>query len=114
MPFSASFLDAEPSRDTIDAAIGATVIEFGAPWCGYCMAAQPLIESALGQYPDVQHFKIEDGKGRPLGRSFRVKLWPTLIFLKDGVEQERLVRPTQQDAIQQALAKIASAIARSS
>lgn len=107
MAFSTNFLNIEPSRDKIDATTEATVIEFGAPWCGHCIAAQPLIESALNDYPNVQHLKVEDGKGRPLGRSFRVKLWPTLIFLKDGVEQERLVRPTQRDAIQQALARIA-------
>ena len=107
MAFSAKFLDVEPAREKIDATVEATLIEFGAPWCGHCIAAQPLIESAFTQYPHVQHLKVEDGKGKPLGRSFRVKLWPTLIFIKDGVEQERLVRPTQQDAIQQALAKIA-------
>ena len=50
--------------------------------------------------------KVEDGRGKPLGRSFKVKLWPTLIFLKDGVEVERLVRPTASTPIAEALAKI--------
>jgi thioredoxin 1 len=107
MPFSSEFLHTEPTREEVDVAALPTVIEFGAPWCGHCMAAQPLIEAAFRRHPDVRHLKIEDGKGRALGRSFRVKLWPTLIFLKDGTEQERLVRPTQQDAIEQALARIA-------
>lgn len=107
MAFSADYLGTEPTRDEMDSTTRATVIEFGAPWCGYCMAAQPLIEGALGSYPNVEHLKVEDGKGRALGRSYRVKLWPTLIFLKGGVEQERLVRPTQQAAIQEALAKVA-------
>ena len=31
-----------------------------------------------------------DASGRPLGRSFKVKLWPTLVFLRDGREIERL------------------------
>ncbi|MCA1715096.1 MAG: thioredoxin family protein, partial [Gammaproteobacteria bacterium] len=44
--------------------------------------------------------------GRPLGRSFRVKLWPTLVFLRDGVELARVVRPASVDAITQALARI--------
>jgi hypothetical protein len=35
------------------------------------------------------------GDRRPLGRSFKVKLWPTLIFLRDGVEIARVVRPTE-------------------
>jgi thioredoxin 1 len=40
-----------------------------------------------------QHLKIEDGPGRALGRHYRVKLWPTLVVLRDGQEVGRLVRP---------------------
>jgi len=98
--------DREPSRSEIDAGSGALVVEFGAPWCTHCQAAQPLIGLALAHHPSVRHIKVEDGKGRPLGRSFRVKLWPTLIFLRDGKEADRLVRPGDADAIEQALAQI--------
>jgi thioredoxin 1 len=97
----------EPLRTEIDALRGPTVIEFGAPWCGYCRAAQPLIASAFSHYPSIRHIKIEDGKGRPLGRSFRVTLWPTLIFMNDGREVARLVRPSDSAAIDEALRKIA-------
>jgi len=83
----------EPTRETIDAMKGMAVLEFGAGWCPICQAAQPLIAQALGPRPDITHIKIEDGKGRRLGRTYRVKLWPTLIFLRDGVEVSRLVRP---------------------
>jgi thioredoxin 1 len=69
--------------------MGPAVIEFGSNTCGYCMAAQPLIAEAFAGYGNVRHIKIQDGKGRPLGRSFRVKLWPTLVFLKDGKEVKR-------------------------
>jgi hypothetical protein len=51
----------------------------------------------------INHLKIEDGPGRPLGRSFRVKLWPTLILLENGQELGRVVRPQQAQAIDQAL-----------
>ena len=40
---------------------------------------------------------------RPLGRSYRVKLWPTLVLLKDGQELARLVRPMQANDIRLAL-----------
>lgn len=93
MSMTRSFAATEPTRDEIDALSGATLLEFGAPWCGYCMRAQPLIEEAFGGYPAIDHVKVEDGSGRPLGRSFRVKLWPTLVFLRDGKEVARLVRP---------------------
>ena len=106
MPMTQHFEPIEPTRAEMDATRGALVLEFGAPWCGYCQAAQPLIERAFAQHQGASHLKIEDGKGRPLGRSYRVKLWPTLVFLRDGQEVERLVRPGDADAIEQALARI--------
>ncbi|MEN3291084.1 MAG: thioredoxin 1 [Burkholderiales bacterium] len=96
----------EPARAEVDKLEGPTVIEFGAPWCGFCQGAQPLLASAFADHQDVRHIKIEDGKGQPLGRSFRVKLWPTLVFLNDGKEVARLVRPGNAGAIREALAQI--------
>lgn len=96
----------EPARAEIDMHEGPTVVEFGAPWCGYCQTAQPLLAAAFADHPLVRHLKIEDGKGRSLGRSFRVTLWPTLIFLSHGKEIVRLVRPSDESSIRQALAQI--------
>lgn len=96
----------EPRRDEIDALSAPTMIEFGATWCGHCQAAQPLIAEALADFPAVDHLRIEDGPGRPLGRSFSVKRWPTLIFLKQGREVARLVRPTDVQLIKNALQKL--------
>ena len=95
-----------PERSEIDALAGPAVIEFGTGWCGFCRAAQPLIESAFAAHQQVRHLKIEDGSGRPLGRSYGVKLWPTLVFLRDGQETARLVRPQNSKSIGDALAKI--------
>ena len=99
----------EPARAELDTAEGAILVEFGASYCGHCSAAQPLIAAALAGHPQVRHFKVEDGPGRRLGRSFRVKLWPTLIFLRHGREVSRLVRPAGSSAIEQALAQIDAA-----
>jgi thioredoxin 1 len=99
----------EPTRLAVDALPGPVVVEFGTAWCGHCLAAQPLLETAFAAFPHVRHIKIEDGRGRPLGRSFRVKLWPTLVFLRDGAEAARVVRPTDTDAIAQGLALITAA-----
>jgi thioredoxin 1 len=101
-----SFADTEPSRAEIDTQRGPLVLEFGTAWCGHCLAAQPLIARAFAQHPSITHLKVEDGRGRPLGRSFGVKLWPTLVFLKDGKEVERLVRPRSAERIADAMQKI--------
>ncbi len=92
------------TRDDIDVLPGATVLEFGTNWCGFCTGAQPAIEAALSAYPDMRHLKVEDGSGRPLGRSFRIKLWPTLVLLRDGEEVARVVRPSNRAEVDQALA----------
>lgn len=91
-----------PSREDVAALPGAAIVEFGTDWCGYCQGAQPLISQAFAQHEGVQHLKVEDGPGRPLGRSFKVKLWPTLIFLRDGNEVARVVRPNNVDEIEEA------------
>lgn len=85
---------------------GPVVLEFGTSWCGWCRGAQPLIGAAVAAHPSVRHVKIEDGPGRPLGRSFRVKLWPTLVFLLDGKEIGRVVRPQDAEDLRRALLQI--------
>jgi len=107
MAIATEYAATEPKRDEVDSMPGATVLEFGSPWCGWCRRAQPLIAEALEAHPDVRHIKVADASGRRLGRSFGVKLWPTLVFIRDGTEIARVVRPDDTDEIRQALAKIA-------
>ena len=101
--------DTEPARAEIEARRGPLLLEFGSPYCGHCRRAQPLLEQALAAHHEVPHIKVADGPGQPLGRSFKVKLWPTLVFLRDGVEVARAVRPTAPAEIDAGLQRIADA-----
>jgi len=89
----------EPTRDAVDALRGPVLLEFGINECPHCQAVQPLVADALQRHPQVRHLRIEDGKGRRLGRSFTVKLWPALIFLQDGQEVARVIRATTQPEV---------------
>ena len=106
MAMNDTYAAGEPSRADVDRLEGPVLVEFGSPYCGHCRAAQPLLASALAAHPRVRHLKIADGSGLRLGRSFKVRLWPTLVFLRDGAEVARLVRPADAGAIGEALAQI--------
>lgn len=87
-------LPGAPTRAEVDAMTGPALLEFGAAWCGHCRNLAPHLAKALEAHPKVRHIKVEDGPGRPLGRSFRVTLWPTLVFLRDGQVVQQVARPS--------------------
>ena len=103
MTYIPTYVVDAPERAEIDVLPGSLLLEFGVDWCPHCQGAQPVIEEVLGNYPELRHVKIEDGPGRPLGRSFRVKVWPTLIVLREGREVARVVRPTRVGELQEKL-----------
>lgn len=87
----------EPTREEVDQMPGCAVLEFGADWCPHCQAIQSSMTAALTAHPQVRHIRVEDGKGKLLGRSFRVKLWPTLVFMRDGQVVCQLTRPSPDE-----------------
>ena len=103
MPAHTYPLSHAPTRATVDALPGTALLEFGAPWCPHCQAAQPAIAQALQGRSDITHLQIVAGQGQALGRSFHVRLWPTLIVLQHGQELARVVRPATAQAVQHIL-----------
>jgi thioredoxin 1 len=97
-----------PSREEVDRSQGLVLLEFGTSWCGFCRALQPQVAALLERHPDVRHVKVEDGPGLPLGRSFRVKLWPNLVFLRDGALVRQLARPSAAE-LKEAFAELTAA-----
>ncbi|MFV0428635.1 MAG: thioredoxin family protein [Arachnia sp.] len=106
------YLPESLERSEVDALPGKTVVQFGTNWCGYCVGARRVIDGALDPVADIRRILVEDGRGRPLGRSYGVKLWPTLIFLCDGAEVARVVRPSRARDLEPAMAALRAACAQ--
>ena len=104
--FNPDYREDAPIPAEVEAWTDYAILEFGVPWCEHCQAAEPVVKDVLVDHPQLPHIKIADGRGKKLGRIFRVKLWPTLILLKDGVEIARLVRPTRTTEVRDLLAGI--------
>src|SRR4051794_13369124 len=103
-------MEPELTREQVDAMHGTTVLEFGASWCPHCQLARPLVDAEIARRGgDVRHFWVEDGSGKRLGRSFGVKLWPTLVLVRDGREVGRVVRPRSTSDVQALFARAAAA-----
>ena len=86
-----------PRRLEVDAMPGRVLLEFGTAWCGHCQALTPHVERLLSIHPEVTHLRVEDGSGRALGRSYGVRLWPNLVFLRDGKLVKQLARPSPEE-----------------
>jgi thioredoxin 1 len=88
MPFMRDYLAAEPAGADVEAQAGWQLLEFGAPWCGHCQAAQP----ALQAFVDAHDLCIEDGK-ESRWACVQGKTVATVVLLHDGQEVARVVRP---------------------
>ncbi len=86
--------EATISREELEQLPGAVVVEFGANWCGICGGFTPQAAAVFSDFADIRRIRVEDGPGKRLGRSFRVKLWPTFVFLRDGQVLGQVSRPS--------------------
>ncbi len=58
MGFNPDSSEDAPTFEQVSELLGATILEFGALWCGH--------------YRRLAHIKLYDGKGKFLGRAFKV------------------------------------------
>lgn len=102
--FNPEYSEEAPSIEAINCLQELAILEFGTPWCGHCQASLDAVNTVLDETPTLRHIKVFDGKGKRLGRQFGIKLWPTLILLKDGKEIGRIVRFTSVNEVRQLIA----------
>lgn len=66
---------------------GLVLVDFHAPWCGPCRVLGPTLE----QLERVKVVKVNVDESNDLAAKFAVASIPCLVFLKDGLEIDRVV-----------------------
>lgn len=67
-----------------------TVVQFWSPTCGPCQTIKPALETLKEEFPEATWVSVNT-KSDPQGLAakYDVKVVPTLVFFKDGVEVGR-------------------------
>jgi len=68
------------------------LLDFWAPWCGYCTKLAPVFEDLATEMGDkVKFVKINVDENRPIAEKYNVMSLPTMLFIKDGEQVEKLM-----------------------
>ena len=67
------------------------VKRFSAAWCGPCRALAPMMEGIKAEYSDVVFEIIDVDVDHEQASIYAIRSVPTVIFVKDGVEVDRLI-----------------------
>lgn len=98
--------------DTIDAAIASrepVLVDFGATWCAACRQMIPIVQQAANELEGRLRFCSVDVQAHPPMRDrFDVKVIPTFVVFRDGVERHRVVGKA---SLEQLLAELGPVIA---
>ena len=70
---------------------GNVVVDFGAPWCGYCRRLEPMIDKVAGEETDIAFYSINIDNDEEIAARFQIDTVPTVIFFKDGEAKDQFV-----------------------
>ena len=68
------------------------VLDFWAPWCGYCVRMMPVFEEIASQLAGKVNFaKVNSDEETELARQLSIEVLPTLVIMKDGQVVDRKI-----------------------
>jgi len=82
------------------------VVDFWAPWCGPCLVVSPMIEELAEEYSGKVGFgKVNVDENPATANKFGIFSIPTIVFLKNGEEVDRIIGAVPKDYIKQKIEK---------
>ncbi len=68
-----------------------TVYKFGASWCGPCKLLDTKFKKVAAEFPEIRTVAFDVDEDAKLAKQYKIRSVPTVIFLDEEKEIERLV-----------------------
>lgn len=81
------------------------LVDFWAPWCGYCRRIEPVINKLADSREDVLIVKVNIDEEPELARQEHIEVIPTLVLYKEGYDLGSIVAPESKARIEAFLAE---------
>lgn len=94
----------ELTKENFDAEVLAAkqpvLIDFWADWCGPCRMQSPIVDAVAEEMGDkVKVCKVNVDEQASLALNYQVVSIPTLVFMKYGIFQEKMIGLQNKDTI---------------
>jgi thioredoxin 1 len=86
-----------------EASSGLVIADFSASWCSPCRALTPILETISSKNPDVKFIKVDIEANQKLSEDFQISSIPSLVFLKNGREVDRLFGYIDKEGVEMKL-----------